>query len=170
VTPLLTLARPIPDIDWRWVEAAPFRAQLHQLLAETGLPWRALAGETGVPDRVVRSLLHGQEGRAVRRIAPHYARRLLRMNAEDLSGALRELTTAEPSHAAAHLLLGSNWSVPQIAAMAELTEAETEALLMGRVTCIPRRVQALLSAAVRAHQLDADRLDPFGDASTLAAA
>lgn len=152
MTPL-SLAQPAPDIDWRWVTAAPFRAHLRHLLDETGLPWRVVAGEAGLPDRVVRSLLHGRAGRPLRRIAPHYARRLLRLDASHLSAALRELTPVTAAHAAAHRLLGNGWSAAQIAAAAELTVPEVEALLLGRLNCVPRRVQVLLDAAVRAHGL-----------------
>lgn len=160
MTPL-TLAYPVSAIDWRWVATAPFRAHLRQLLAETGLPWRVVASEAGVPDRVIRGLLHGRAGRPLRRIAPHYARRLLRMDATSLSEALRELIEATAAHAAAHLLLGSGWPVARIAAVAELTDAEAEALLLGRMDRVPRRVQVLLSAAVRAHQLDQLDDDPL---------
>lgn len=163
----LSLAQPVADIDWRWVTAAPFRAHLCHLVNETGLPWRVLAGEAALPDRVVRSLLHGRAGRPLRRIAPHYARRLLRLDASTLSEALRELVPATASHADAHLLLGSGWSTTQIAAAAELTVPEAEALLLGVMSRVPRRVQALLGAAVRAHSLQSPELDPLDPFSAL---
>lgn len=149
----LSLAHSTADIDWRWVTAAPFRAHLRHLLNETGLPWRVVAGEAGLPDRVVRNLLHGREGRPLRRIAPHYARRLLRLEAHQLSNALRELVPASAAHAAAHRLLGSAWSAADIAVTAEVTIPEADALLLGRLDRVPRRVQVLLDAAVRAHGL-----------------
>lgn len=157
----LLLVQPSADLDWRWVTAAPFRAHLRQLLDQTGLPWRVLAGEAGLPDRVVRTLLHGRAGRPLRRIAPHYARRLLRLDGTDLSDALRELVPAAASHAAAHRLLGSGWSTAHIAVAAELTIPEAEALLLGRLSRVPRRVQALLDAAVRAHGLEPCEVDPL---------
>lgn len=156
----LSLAQPVTDHDWRWVTAAPFRAYLRQLLNETGLPWRVLAGEVGIPDRIVGGLLRGRGGRPLRRIPPHYARRLLGVDAETLCDGLRELVPAMASHAAAHRLFGSGWSAARIAAAAGSTAAETEALLLGRTSRVPRRMQAMLEGAARAHALHQYDPDP----------
>lgn len=149
----LALVPTIPATDWRWVAAAPFRAHLRHLMSETQLPWRALAGHAGVPDRVVRGLLLGRAGRPMRRIAPHYARRLLRLTPEQLQRSLQELIPSDQAQHAAHLLLGAGWSPRELMTVAEVTRPEIDALLMGQVSRVPRRVQTLLAAAARAHQL-----------------
>lgn len=163
----LTLLPTITAADWRWVAAAPFRAHLRNLQSETELPWRALAGHAGVPDRVVRSLLLGRGGRPVRRIAPHYARRLLRLHPGELQLRLKDLVPSDTARHCAHLLLGDGWSPTDLAAVAELTRPEMDTLLLGHATRVPLRVatrvplrvQILLAAAARAH-----RLEPSGTA------
>lgn len=60
-----------------WVDAAPFRARLRDLVAESGLPWRVVGLALGVPAGVVRSLLFGREGRAIARIRSLDADRIM---------------------------------------------------------------------------------------------
>lgn len=60
-----------------WVCAAPFRAHLQSLCAGTRLPWQVVALHAGLSVRAADALLHGRDGRPVRRLARDSALRLL---------------------------------------------------------------------------------------------
>jgi hypothetical protein len=59
-----------------WVDAAPFRAQLHWLLAYPGMTPEVIALLAGVAPRLTRRLLTGHGGRPLRRISQETAYRL----------------------------------------------------------------------------------------------
>lgn len=147
-----------PDRDWSWVVAGPFRAHLRRILDETGLPWRVLAGYAHVPDNVVRALL-GREGRPrLRRLAPHYAERLLRLDPAVIARDLAAPGSPVWARAAIRALLGAGWTPERIRIVAGLSRAQVTALSSGRSVPSPaaqlsRRSELLLSAAVRAHGL-----------------
>jgi hypothetical protein len=64
-------------LSHEWVLAAPFRAHLLRVHAETRLPLPALALQAGLPLALVDHLVHGRRGRRMHRIPPAAARRLL---------------------------------------------------------------------------------------------
>ncbi|ARO12311.1 hypothetical protein EFN20_01610 [Propionibacterium freudenreichii] len=61
-----------PEASTGWVDAAPFRAMAHRLMAETGWHWRVLALATDVPAGTMRALLG--LGRAARHEHPRIRR------------------------------------------------------------------------------------------------
>jgi hypothetical protein len=73
-----------------WVQAAPFRALLGQLIEVTGLPWPALARHGRLPPQLVHHLLHGRDGRRVARIPHECARRILALDEECLLKVARQ--------------------------------------------------------------------------------
>jgi hypothetical protein len=87
-----------------WVDAAPFRAMAHRLVADSGLAWQAVAIGAHIPLRTMRSLLGaggtGQR-RPLRRIRSTDARRLMGVSAT----ALKTLSAANSDAEVARLAL-----------------------------------------------------------------
>ncbi len=71
------------NTNYLWVPAAPFRALLVHLIELSGLPWPVLAQHAGLPPSLVERLL-SSPGRALRRIPPECARRLLALDEAQL--------------------------------------------------------------------------------------
>ena len=69
-----------------WVDAAPFRAQLHHLMGSTALPLDEVAAAAGISARLAAHLAYGRNGRALRRVSPETARRLMALSAAQLRG------------------------------------------------------------------------------------
>jgi hypothetical protein len=84
-----------------WVDAAPFRALAHQLVADSGLAWQAVAIGTHIPLRTMRSLLGLSTSHIPRRIRRTDARRLMAVTAP----ALKTMSAAHGDAAPARLAL-----------------------------------------------------------------
>ena len=69
-----------------WVDAAPFRALLRYLMALGRVSAADLAALTGLPDGLVEHLVHGRDGRRVRRISAYAAFALIQLTAEQVRG------------------------------------------------------------------------------------
>ena len=76
--------RAVPDEHQYWVDAAPFRAQLRYLMASASLSAGEVAAAAGISARLAERLLHGRNGRALRRISPETGRRLIRVSVEKI--------------------------------------------------------------------------------------
>ena len=76
--------RTVPEDDQYWVDAAPFRAQLRYLMANTSLSAEEVAVAVGISVRLADRLLHGRNGRLLRRVSYETGRRLLEMSVDDL--------------------------------------------------------------------------------------
>ncbi len=74
--------RAVPDDRQYWEDAAPFRAQLRYLMASASLSAEEVAAAAGISARLADRLLHGRNGRALRRVSPETGRRLLRLSVE----------------------------------------------------------------------------------------
>ena len=74
--------RAVPDEHQYWVDAAPFRAHLRYLMASASLSAGEVAAAAGISARLAERLLHGRNGRALRRISPETGRRLIRVSVE----------------------------------------------------------------------------------------
>ncbi|WP_026926732.1 hypothetical protein [Granulicoccus phenolivorans] len=122
-----------------WVEAAPFRAKLRLLMAETDLPWQAVAVAAGVPLEPVRTLLFGRTGgRPLRRLYPPHARALFELEAADLHQVRRTLVPAEQLTLPVGRLLAAG--VPEVEVRRQLR------LTPDQVRRIRRREPVLVSA------------------------
>jgi len=66
-----------------WLDSAPFRAHVVHVMSASGLSARELAALSRVSVRLIRRLVHGRDGRPVRRIDPLSARRLFGVTALD---------------------------------------------------------------------------------------
>jgi hypothetical protein len=67
-----------------WVDAAPFRAQLHHLMGSTSLTAAEVAAVAGISARLATHLAYGRNGRALRRISPETGRRLMAVSVPQL--------------------------------------------------------------------------------------
>jgi hypothetical protein len=87
-----------------WVDAAPFRAQLHHLMGSTALTAAEVAAAAGISSRLAVHLAYGRNGRALRRVSPETGRRLMALSVTQLrrrrSQQLLGARTAEDGHAA----------------------------------------------------------------------
>ena len=76
--------RAVPEDSQYWVDAAPFRAQLRFLMASASLSADEVAAAVGISARLADRLLHGRNGRPLRRVSPETGRRLLDVSVEQI--------------------------------------------------------------------------------------
>ena len=67
-----------------WVDAAPFRAQLHHLMGSTALSAAEIAAAAGISSRLAVHLAYGRNGRALRRVSAETGRRLMSLSVAQL--------------------------------------------------------------------------------------
>ena len=67
-----------------WVDAAPFRAQLHHLMGGTALTAAEVGAAAGLSVRLAEHLAYGRNGRALRRVSPETGRRLMALSVGQL--------------------------------------------------------------------------------------
>lgn len=84
-----------------WVDAAPFRAWVRQLVSDTGLPWRAIARAAGVTSATVHALLAGRNGHPVRRLRQMDGRLLLQLDHQRLTALAGEPASCDSLRALA---------------------------------------------------------------------
>ena len=97
---LLQEVNPVPrsaTASARWVDADPFRAHLAHVSLGSGLPWPVIALHAGVSVRLADVLLHGRDGRRVRRIAPRDAAGLLSTSVESALTLRHTWVPGEPT-------------------------------------------------------------------------
>ena len=98
------VVRAAPEQGGYWVDAAPFRAQLHHLMGSTALTASEVAAAAGISARLADHLAYGRNGRALRRVSPETGRRLMAMSVTQLrrlrSQRLRAAWTEQDGHAA----------------------------------------------------------------------
>ena len=75
-----------------WVDAAPFRALLRHLMAAGAMSSDEIAALAGIPPGLADRLLHGRNGRALQRICPITAARLLLVSDFNLRAGRRSAT------------------------------------------------------------------------------
>ena len=80
-----------------WVDARPFRAQLRYLMASGSLTVDDVATVAGISARLADRLLHGRDGRPLRRISPDTARRLLQISDQQVQALRRVMVPAAPA-------------------------------------------------------------------------
>jgi hypothetical protein len=77
-----------------WVDAAPFRAQLHHLMGGTALTAAEVGAAAGLSARLAEHLAYGRNGRALRRVSPETGRRLMALSVPQLRRERRRRPTA----------------------------------------------------------------------------
>jgi len=81
----------------QWVDAGPFRAQLRFLMASGSLTVDDVAAVAGISARLADRLLHGRDGRPLRRISPDTARRLIQISDQQVQALRRIMVPAAPA-------------------------------------------------------------------------
>ncbi len=133
-----------------WLPATPFRSHVNALIAATGLPWRAVALQAGVPPRVVRTLILGRGGRLNRKIPRSAAISLLALSETALKQLRRRYVPCDAArrlvgrlraaglddHDIATLLRLDDWSLTSIDTGTRLVDEYT--LLLARAACDAR--------------------------------
>ncbi len=145
----ITLAPAAP-----WVAAAPFRAHLRHLVDATGLPWQVIVVAADVSLSLGDHLLHGRNGRPLKRIARPQAARLLGVTEASARAMSRAWVSSRPAERLVAHLVGRGWSAEAIADAAGVDRMTVQALAAGTAEHVPSladaRLRALLASLDRA--------------------
>jgi hypothetical protein len=115
-----------------WVDAAPFRAHLRHLMSIGDLSVDEVAQLTGVAPRAAHALLHGRDGRPLRRINPETARRLLQVSSADARSLGRRLVPATATVSRLHQLVSAGVSLLEVAHQTRVEAGLLLDLVQGR--------------------------------------
>lgn len=129
-----------------WVEAAPFRAHLRHLMSVSGLGSSSVALLAGISPRCAHRLLHGRDGRPLRRISPEVARKLLLLTPADARAVQRCTVPAGATVRHLRRLEQTGWSQAELAVAVGLSHAAVARLLSGASSSCSQLV-ALRAAA-----------------------
>lgn len=133
-----------------WVDAAPFRAHVRHLMAETGVAWRTVAVLADVPSQSIDHLLRGRNGRPVPRLHPLIAERLFHLTRDAVADASARPVHAGRTQTLLQCLTGRGWVIRDIARRTRLPEDELCALAAGREAACSQLVAATVKAAAQA--------------------
>jgi hypothetical protein len=137
------------DVGDQWVDAGPFRAQLRYLMASGSLSVDDVAAVTGISARLADRLLHGRNGRPVRRISPETARRLIQVSDQHMQALRRIMVPAAPARVQLGRLHRAGWEDSAIAERVRFAAPELVELASGADTC-SLLLTVRLTAAARA--------------------
>jgi transcriptional regulator with XRE-family HTH domain len=132
-----------------WVDAGPFRAQLRFLMASGGLSVDDVAAIAGISARLADRLLHGRDGRPLRRISPDTARRLIQISDQHVQALRRIMVPAASARLQLHRLHRAGLEGPAIAERVRAAVPELVELASGADTC-SLLLTVRLTAAARA--------------------
>jgi hypothetical protein len=133
----------------QWVDAAPFRAQLRYLMASGSLTVGDVAAVAGISARLADRLLHGRDGRPVRRISPETARRLIQISDQQVQALRRIMVPAAPARVQLRRLRRAGLEDVAIAEQLCVAVPELVELASGADTC-SLLLTVRLTAAARA--------------------
>ena len=137
------------DVGDQWVDAGPFRAQLRYLMASGSLSVDDVAAVAGISARLADRLLHGRNGRPVRRISPETARRLIQVSDQHMQALRRIMVPAAPARVQLGRLHRAGWEDSAIAERVRFAAPELVELASGADTC-SLLLTVRLTAAARA--------------------
>jgi hypothetical protein len=137
------------EVSDRWVDAGPFRAQLRYLMASGSLTVEDVAALAGISARVADRLLHGRDGRQLRRISPDTARRLIQISNQHVQALRRIVVPAAPARLQLRRLYRAGWDDLAIACRVRGAVPELVELARGSDTC-SLLLTVRLTAAARA--------------------
>ena len=137
------------DVGDQWVDAGPFRAQLRYLMASGSLSVDDVAAVAGISARLADRLLHGRNGRPVRRISPETARRLIQVSDQHVQALRRIMVPAAPARVQLGRLHRAGWEDSAIAERVRFAVPELVELASGADTC-SLLLTVRLTAAARA--------------------
>jgi len=119
-------------------------------IAETAqVPWPAIAVLSGVSVPAVHALLFGRRGRALTRLEPRVAARLLSVGTADLRRLRRAWVPAEPTATRLRHLLAGGLDPLRVARWCDLTPTELAGLVDGEAAGCSQLTQTLVVAADR---------------------
>jgi predicted transcriptional regulator len=133
-----------------WVEAAPFRAHVRQLITDCGLTWRIVAVLAEVPSAALRHLLHGRQGHVVTRVHPMVAERLFSLTAANIADAARRLRPASETCTLLQRLLQRGWTAEELSRRCGLPADELINIAGGRQAGCSQLTAAVVKAAAQA--------------------
>jgi lambda repressor-like predicted transcriptional regulator len=142
-----------------WVDAAPFRAHVRHLMADSGVAWRTIAVLADVPSQSVDHLLRGRNGRPVPRLHPLIAERLFHLTKAAVDDSANRRIHAGRTQRLLQCLTARGWVVRDLARRARIPETELADLLAGRSPSCSQLVAATVKAAAQALW---DRRPPTG--------
>ena len=133
----------------QWVDARPFRAQLRFLMASGSLTVDDVAAVAGISARLADRLLHGRDGRPLRRISPDTARRLIQISDQQVQALRRIVVPAAPARLQLRRLHRAGLEEPAIAERVRVAVPQLVELASGAETC-SLLLTVRLTAAARA--------------------
>jgi len=133
-----------------WVDARPFRAHLHHLMATGDLTAAEVATLAGVSPRLTVALLHGRAGRALRRVSPASARALLSVTAYQARTLRSRQVPAQEPRTWLHRLLADGAGLDELAAALEVEPSVLAGLADGSRTWCNGLLAVRLVTALRA--------------------
>src|SRR5688572_15836855 len=137
------------DVGDQWVDARPFRAQLRYLMASGSLSVDDVAAVAGISARLADRLLHGRDGRPLRRISPDTARRLIQISDQQVQALRRVMVPAAPARLQLRRLYRAGLEDPAIADRVRVAVPELVELASGADAC-SMLLTVRLTAAARA--------------------
>lgn len=135
-----------------WVDAAPFRALLGHLVAQTGTSWRVIAALLQVRPSQLQHLLFGRRGRRLHRISPELAAGLIALDEATIAALRTQTVPAAPTVSRLRAWQAIGGSLAEIADWCGADPAGLAALTPDQ------RCTRLIALAARAA---ADRRDGF---------
>jgi hypothetical protein len=136
-----------------WVDAGPFRAQLRYLMASGSLSVDDVAAIAGISSRLADRLLHGRNGRPLRRISSDTARRLIQVSDQHVQALRRIMVPAAPARLHLRRLYRAGWQNLAIAQRVRVAAPELVELAAGAETCSLLLTVRLAAAARAAESL-----------------
>lgn len=121
-----------PGLDG-WIDAAPFRAQLRHLMTAGNLSLPCVALLTGITPRLALRLLDGGGGRALRRISPDTARKLLRVTPAEARAVRTRIVPARATRRHLRRLTRHGWTAAQLTTLLGAGPHVVAGLLSGSV-------------------------------------
>ncbi|SDS12373.1 hypothetical protein [Microlunatus soli] len=152
-----------------WVDAAPFRAHVRQLIESHGLTWRTVAVLAEVPAPALAGLIRGRctavragrrrggprseirrQSRPVPRLHPLIAERLFHLTSEAITAAARRPAHAGLTRSLLVALTERGWPLAEISDRTGLPAAELQAVATGRRADCSQLTEATVKAAAQA--------------------
>jgi transcriptional regulator with XRE-family HTH domain len=137
------------EISGHWVDAGPFRAQLRYLMASGSLTLEDVAAVAGISARLADRLLHGRDGRPLRRISPDTARRLIQISDQHVRALRRIMVPAASARLQLRRLYRAGWDDLAIARQVRVAVPELIELARSADSC-SLLLTVRLTAAARA--------------------
>jgi plasmid maintenance system antidote protein VapI len=137
------------EVTDQWVDAGPFRAHLRYLMASGSLSVEDVAAVAGISARMAERLLHGRNGRPLRRISPDTARRLIQISDQQVRALRRIMVPAAPARLQLRRLHRAGWQNLAIAERLGVAAPELMELAAGASAC-SLLLTVRLTAAARA--------------------